>query len=605
MSFSRKRAALACTFCRSRKRRCDAQKPSCAHCRELEVECHYDDLPSQRIDTSGGTREILNRLHDIEAILQTQSHQISDINKFHTDARPVPKASSPGNAWTLSREPPNATMASPWSFFGLETQSNLPELPPLTIPVKHKTSSSYLLSLPPVKSLIGEYPTDVFFQLESRAHLPPELSCETWPTPIPSIEIERDLATNLVSTFFASAHHAHPILDPGGFEDIFSRFLENGPDSSIASALCMVVLALGAVAASRPDTHAFLHSPPGMAYIQHALPTLLSQSAWSFSCCLMLPQALVLASVYFAYIVRPLQSWRLIYSATTLIQFKLSGIDSQQKEPWWRENLIRLFWSCFLIECDRLAELELPRSGLQQLTDEISLPECTNLGMMQSTCYLAEISIRRLLNRVHNSLYPSKNHGLTLSSTSLATPEEFSMDDISSMSAVCDELHSQLELWHSSIPEDIRPKLNSEPSMQESNDRQAILRIRYFAARHIIYRPFVLFLVTHDVTCISHDIVKKAGICIESCRRYIHSTTRILKQPSQYTWTFSLSSLGAIVILTLASLNPALQHLVTDIDALQSLALNNIRPWAFSSLEAVITILEDVQKKQRLFKRMY
>ena len=55
------------------------------------------------------------------------------------------------------------------------------------------------------------------------------------------------------------------------------------------------------------------------------------------------------------------------------------------------------------------------------------------------------------------------------------------------------------------------------------------------------------------------------------------------------------------MILTLASLNPALQHLVTDIDALQNLALNNIRPWAFSSLEAVITILEDVQKKQRLF----
>ncbi|KAJ5951582.1 Transcription factor [Penicillium vulpinum] len=557
-----------------------------------------------RIDTSGGAREILGRLHDIEAILKAQSHQISNITKFQNGAHDVPETSPPGHTSASARELPNATMSSPWSFAGLDMQPNLPELPPLTIPVKHKTSSSYLLSLPPVKSLIGEYPTDLFFLLESRAHLPQELSFETWAVPKLSMDIERDLATNLVSIFFASAHHDHPILDPGEFEEIFSQFLENGPDSSTTSALCMVVLALGAVAASPPDAHAFLHSPPGMQYMQHAMPTLLSQSAWSFSCSIVLPQALVLASVYFAYIVRPLQSWRLIYSATTIIQFKLSGIDTHQKEPWWRESLIRLFWSCFLIECDRLAELELPRSGLQQLTDEISLPECTNLGMMQSTCYLAEISIRRLLNRVHNSLYPNKKHVLALSSTTLATPEEFSIDDISSMSAVCDELRSQLELWHSSIPEIFRPKLNIEASVRESNDRQAILRIRYFAARHIIYRPFVLFLVTHDITCISHDIIEKAGICIESCRCYIHSTARILKNPSQYTWTFSLSSLGAIVILTLASLNPALQHLVTDIDALQSLALNNIRPWAFSSLEAVITILEDVQKKQRLFTRM-
>lgn len=31
-----------------RKRRCDARKPACSNCVELEVECHYDDLPSQR-----------------------------------------------------------------------------------------------------------------------------------------------------------------------------------------------------------------------------------------------------------------------------------------------------------------------------------------------------------------------------------------------------------------------------------------------------------------------------------------------------------------------------------------------------------------------------
>ncbi|KAJ5086232.1 C6 finger domain protein [Penicillium alfredii] len=606
MSFNRKRVALACTFCRARKRRCDAQRPSCSHCQELEVECRYDDAPSQRIDTSGGTREILSRLREIETLLQTQSDRISTLSASTPGSSYGPTQASPTHpSVPIADLPSNVAVSStPWPLAGLDVPPQLPDLPPLTIPVKHKTSSSYLLSLPPVKSLIGEYPTDLFFLLESRNPLPPELSFEQWPVPPASIDIQRETADELVSIFFASAHHHHPILDPGEFQEMYNKFLETGPDKGTASALCMVVLALGAVATVRPDSTRFSQSPPGMQYMHHAMPTLLSQSSWYFSCSLLLPQALVLASVYFAYIVRPLQSWRLIYSATTILQFKLSGAVNQEKGPNWRENVIRLFWSCFLVECDRLAELELPRSGLQQLTDEISLPGCSNLGFMQSTCYLAEISIRRLLNRIHNSLYPSKKHVLTLSSTSLTAQEDFSIEDISSMSTVCEELHSQLDMWYSSIPEAFRPELGVRPSIENPTERPDILRIRYFAARHIIYRPFVLYIAIHGASRVSEPMIEKAGLCIESCRYYIYNTTPALAKPSQYTWTFSLSSLGAIVVLTLASLSPILRDLVPDIDELQSTVLNNIRPWAFSSLEAVIVILEDLQKKRRLLSRV-
>lgn len=62
-------------------------------------------------------------------------------------------------------------------------------------------------------------------------------------------------------------------------------------------------------------------------------------------------------------------------------------------------------------------------------------------------------------------------------------------------------------------------------------------------------------------------------------------------------------SLGALVVLTLASRNPALCHLVPDIDDLQTLAVNNVRPWAYrgSSLETVVSVMEEMQRKQRLF----
>lgn len=216
--------------------------------------------------------------------------------------------------------PPNA-----WPFPGMDVQSELANLPPLTIPVKHKTSSTYLLSLPSMKALIGEYPPDLFFLLESRSQLPPELSFEQLSNPRPQLAIRRDIADELVSKFFTLAHPNHPILEYAEFEETYAQFLRTGPDSSISSALCMTVLALGAVAASPLKAPEFKLSPPGMEYMQHALPTLISQSSWSFSHSILLPQALVLASVYFAYIVRPLQSWRLIYSASTIIQFKLSG----------------------------------------------------------------------------------------------------------------------------------------------------------------------------------------------------------------------------------------------------------------------------------------
>jgi hypothetical protein len=211
-----------------------------------------------------------------------------------------------------------------WSSSHLNGPSDYSNLPPLTIPIKHKTSSSYLLTLPSVKALIGEYPTDLFFRFELRSQLPPQLSLERF-QPASPVAIEQEITDELVLFFFAYVHPNHPILDRDEFEICYARFLENGPDISHESILCMVVLALGAVASAAPDPEIFKESPPGMEYMQYAMPTLVSISAWSVSSSMLAAQGLVLASVYFAYIVRPLQSWRLIYSASTILQINRVG----------------------------------------------------------------------------------------------------------------------------------------------------------------------------------------------------------------------------------------------------------------------------------------
>ncbi|OAA63760.1 hypothetical protein SPI_03923 [Niveomyces insectorum RCEF 264] len=485
----------------------------------------YDDLSTQRIDTSGGTREILGRLREIEHILEGQTERLAALSSGAGNTH----SGQTGTSLESHQSMPLAHhFGSPLATFPLvevDVHEEMAGVPPLTIPVKHKTSSSYLLSLPAMKALIGEYPTDLFFLLESRTSLPHALSFENGLAAGPLPTIDHEVTDYLVSAFFSTAHECHPVLDEGTFRALYTRVLETGIDKSIESALCLVVLAVGAVAMSSSAGDDFCNSPPGMEYMQHALPTLITLSSWSFSYSILLPQALVLASIYFAYIVRPLHSWRLIYSASTILQFKLSGLDRQEELQSY-ESVLRLFWSCFLIECDRLAELELPRSSLQQLTDETSLPSCDNLSPLQSTCYLAEISIRRLLNRIHNCLYPRKQHIFSLSATTLMTTDEFSTEEIAAMHTVCDELRRQLDVWYASIPEPYRPSLGADPT---GNDRQMALRIRYFAARNIIYRPFVLYV---------------------------------------------------------------------------TLAINNIKQWAMSSLEAVVSILEDMQRKQRILSKV-
>ena len=114
------------------------------------------------------------------------------------------------------------------------------------------------------------------------------------------------------------------------------------------------------------------------------------------------------------------------------------------------------------------------------------------------------------------------------------------------MVSVCDELYSQLQTWHSSIPEPYRPNLDLTRDGDIAT-RQSILRIRYFAARHIIYRPFALYIATNGTGQATEQMIEKAAICLESCRRYIYCTNVVLQRPSQYTWTFSVSYVSCIL----------------------------------------------------------
>lgn len=290
----------------------------------------YLYLTTTRIDTTGGTREIMGKLHEIETMLKDQTSLISKFPKESDFFSPnTSRELSLHNKTGAITDISSNTFTSPSLGFADIQHYSAVHTPPLSIPPEHKTSSNYLLSLPQVKSLVGDYPPDLFFRLESSEQLPFETEWSNPPSPQQPWRIDENYAADLVNSFFSSAHQHHPLLDENEFRGIYDQFIKKGPDSSIESALCMVVLAIGEAAMPEADISSLKNLPPGIRFINHAMPALIYQSSWSFSFNLSLPQALVLSSIYYAYIVRPLRSWRMVYSAATILQLQLSRYGAE------------------------------------------------------------------------------------------------------------------------------------------------------------------------------------------------------------------------------------------------------------------------------------
>lgn len=91
--------------------------------------------------------------------------------------------------------------------------------------------------------------------------------------------------------------------------------------------------------------------------------------------------------------------------------------------------------------------------------------------------YLAQIALRKLLNRVHSELYKQRK----------------SPTDITRSLGIAHELDYQLEQWKLHLPEPLRWNESDEPS---ADINAARLRAKYFGARYIIHRPFV-YLAIH------------------------------------------------------------------------------------------------------------
>lgn len=158
--------------------------------------------------------------------------------------------------------------------------------------------------------------------------------------------------------------------------------------------------------------------------------------------------------------------------------------------------------------------MELPHSGIVQFEELVGLPGAFESdgesAMAQDDLwyFLAEIGLRRLLNRVSNSIY-------TVSSP---------ITNTAALEPVVEELDSQLTWWYNGLPQSVKFELHTgrNPS---ATPIQTVLRLRYFACRTIIYRPYVLAVLINDTAFGDPAVKDSCRKCLEACIRQLENIT--------------------------------------------------------------------------------
>ncbi|KAI1503880.1 hypothetical protein F5X99DRAFT_79054 [Biscogniauxia marginata] len=597
MNYTRKRALLACDFCRHRKRRCDGKKP-CSTCKDSNADCVYKELPSDRVEDASPSA-VIDRLARIETLLEQQSYQINQLNPRSSPG------SYPPSQTDYHTELPQQHDYMPSTALELDLG---PESLQFLIPRNHATLVTTLLSVPLVRDLLGEYPRDYFYQIEENLPLPGHLS-NIFDSPLIFPTLDPIILDRLAESYFRHCHPHHPLFTPQTLKAWQTQLLEARQLDTIGTSICFCVYALGAICSSQEGSQK-RNEILGLEYFQPSLKIVLRELIWSFRPKVDTCLALALAASYFSHLGRPLHSWRMAQFASRMF---LTFVDRHRPlaQAKFEDMEVRIFWQCFMVECDRVADLDVPRSGIEPLGDKMPLPHSTEPRDNENHIYyIAEHAIRRLLNRIHNALYGTESSHANPYPTVVTDPtvlwQILSLQRLLSLSS---ELNRQLEEWYHSIPEYLRPSKGTDPL---PNDRARVLRLRYYIARQLIHRPFLLLAVSRQQEYQSPSqspmsssdpymapvpvVLEKCEVAIDSCVAYLYNAVDMIDKRSPYLWMFSQGCLACFIMIWLAENSLSLRHSVPAMRPIQSVVIAKLRHWAIkdSTFEAAIHIIEQL-----------
>ncbi|KAH8901022.1 C6 zinc finger domain-containing protein [Thozetella sp. PMI_491] len=272
---------------------------------------------------------------------------------------------------------------------------------------------------------------------------------------------------------------------------------------------------------------------------------------------------LFFTALYFAYLRRPLQAWEYINAAAAKCQL-LRSYPPPGEAPEDPERIKRIFWSCYILESDYLAELsDLPVSGISRIESSVQLPGEYHTHVdpqeeeQSSLYFLACISMRRLLNRVHQLLY-AKGTGASL--------------DNARFPYVVAELSHQLDEWREVLPPTFAFEVGFDGG-GTTTEQGGFLRQRYLTCKSVIYRPYLMWVLSGagsagfgDGTAgggpIREDVLAHCKTCLDACLLHILNLRGFTQTVLVDTWICSLSMVGAMLVLLAACRVPSLRSLI-------------------------------------------
>ncbi|KKP04309.1 hypothetical protein THAR02_03586 [Trichoderma harzianum] len=492
---SHTRILAACDACRVSKTRCDSARPTCAKCAERGVGCHYPDKDPFSIFETWG-KKILNAVEEQGRLLSSLSengfqprpdqHQMSRLLDMDGD-----------NLETMSRKD------TPWT------------------PI---TGSDMILgwSVFPQERPVSTFPSSEYAEKPK----PSDLEVSN-PSPERMFEL-RDI-------YISKIQGKNPIVDADQLDAHIAYVLENGFGWSATSCLVLLVFALAAVWGNYPDDerrniesdeeldlyprqrvtmavpdHRMRESLMYIAMAQKRMSTAyLDDSLLGVVC-------FCLFGMWYQYNIEPIPGWKMFRTASMMWEaYNLKHSDGKTQRPKQEESLEqRLYWTCLKSECEVRHELNgLPSCTLQESSFPYALPTFPTIESFgqspvdstrheQSTTlsyyyYLAEISLRRLLNR-------------TRSAATVLSPNIDSLT-ASQLADTLQKLEGQLQQWLDCLPPALRFHIppDSRPSPDEP-ELVKLMRERYAEVRELLCRAY-LYMCLHGGMRLTRSQVETFG----------------------------------------------------------------------------------------------
>ncbi|KAH0544603.1 hypothetical protein FGG08_001252 [Glutinoglossum americanum] len=537
-------AAQACETCRSRKTKCDEQRPRCGLCVKVGVECKYREPQPTKKDRT--LVEILDSLRRLEG-------KIDSLGDSGIRSPPYPRIVPAHKLllWPAVREVLESV--------GIDTSKDLEPL--------KRDGTQWLIRMLQRESNRTGLPLDV--NLESRPFVGMQ-TARTGPRVV-FPELSAEHMQNVSGLYFTTFNFLYPLLDRELFyaQTLHRVTTEGFGEGDVESVITLLVLALGqcafdgSIGESVPGESGrrsgirggTTERPPGLALFNEArrrMGFLMTQ------CELENVQDL----------------WRMAAAAAMACRMLVSSVEPIDWSSRRGDHIKRAYWHCVLMENGLTLELDLPETGISEYEDLVPPPDFngpySSQDMMESERshyqyhFLAQMALKKLYSRVQSTMYDARLIRKAASGNGTEKSDDYGGPPVS----VIRELARQLESWRELLPAPLQWSDDKSYEMPRASAHQAqstsgalfvpdhysipithgnsldilvaVLRTRFYFLKYMIYRPFVYKALHYPEKMTAEDI-NNCKACLKSCLRWplCMSPPRDKKRllPQLFSWT--------------------------------------------------------------------